>query len=123
MSDQPGRFAPKWLDNLLDKLELAPHRIYTLFAICLNPHKFKVWVFGDNPQSLFMNGLFYFRFTLPFHVALMVRWSADAKRAYLQTHFGFRPVDGRLACVFRIQGDASPSKQGGLVTGWDTGPI
>jgi len=82
-----------------------------------------VWWFGTKAPSNFMNGFFFFAFRLPFHFALMIRWSADAKRAFLQTHFGFRPVDGRLCCVFRIQGDESPSKQGGLVTGWEVGPI
>jgi hypothetical protein len=59
-------------------------------------------------QSLFYNGVFYFRFMLPFCVCLMIRWTAnpDGRKQFLQTLLGWK-LNGVLALTFRIQNDPS----------------
>jgi len=61
-----------------------------------------------NTVSLYYNGLFYFRFMLPFYVGVMVRWSGDpaVQHQFLQTHVGWK-LNGEFALTCRIQCDDS----------------
>ena len=113
-----------------------------------NPFKIRVLFFHDTP-SLYMNGIVFFgmQIALPLlplqagliyllflvfgwhwwfllflccFVNFMFRWgNENVSPAYLQTHIGWRPVDGAPVIVFRVQSDASA--QGGLVLGFEDG--
>lgn len=56
-------------------------------------------------QSLFYNGILFFRLCWPLGLFASVRWSsASDKKALLQTGFGFK-LNGRFAILLRIQSD------------------
>jgi hypothetical protein len=66
-----------------------------------------VRLFERAPDALYQNGIFFFRFAVPFFVGFMLRWSGRTDcAAYLQTHIGWK-LNGRLAVAFRVQSDAS----------------
>ena len=114
-----------------------------------NPLNLRIKFFTDT-ESLYMNGLVFFGFQvalglLPIQLGiiawllflygwhwwvllllisfanLMLRWGGPtASPAYVQTHIGWRPVDGRPVVVLRFQSD--DSAQGGLSGGFLDGP-
>jgi hypothetical protein len=80
----------------------------------------------DKTQSLFYNGIFYFRIMLPFFVGFGIRWSGSTdKKAFLQTYAGWK-LNGQFSIVFRIQSDKSAaagytSPNTGQAQGWNSG--
>jgi len=66
----------------------------------------------ERTQSLYYNGIFFFRFMLvkhwfPFYLGWSIRWSGSTtKKAFLQTHIGPR-LSGQFAITLRIQSDES----------------
>lgn len=84
-----------------------------------NPLNLRVKIWDENP-SLYMNGILFASIRLPFFVNIMVRWANDTvSPAFVQTHIGWRPVDGRPVIVLRFQSDQSA--QGGLAVGYEDG--
>lgn len=113
-------YTPTWLSKLQLLLSLPLSWVKPILAV--------QWAWGTaaapdygnirfywftEPPSLYMNGVIFFSVKFPFFVNFMFRWSSTS---YLQTHIGWRPVDGSPVIVFRIQTDASA--QGGLTSGY-----
>lgn len=76
-------------------------------------------------ESLFRNGLFYFRLTRPFGIFLHIRWCAFCRRAFLQSGIGWK-LNGRFAVLLRIQSDQSAAegvhgRNFGQASGWSEG--
>ncbi len=122
-------YTPAWLTAVQNTLSIPLTWIKPLLSIqwgwgdtAASPilTNLRVKLLSDTP-SLYMNGIVFFGIQFPFFVNLMVRWGGQAASpAYLQTHIGWRPVDGAPVIVFRLQSD--DSAQGGLVGGWVDGP-
>lgn len=115
---RPFADSPAWrvIDWLGDRTALPESWIIPL--ACLQwgwgtverPHLGNLRILGgpaSNTVSLYMNGLVFARVALPFFVSIMIRWGGkDCRRAFLQLHLGWK-LNGRLAVVFRVQGDES----------------
>ena len=117
-------YTPEWVSKLQDKLSIPISWIKPLFSFqwawgtSTEPNYRNVrFNFLKDTESLYMNGVIFFGIQFPFFVNLMIRWSSTS---YLQTHIGWRPIDGAPVIVFRIQSDESA--QGGLVYGYVDGP-
>lgn len=116
-------YTPPWLSALQVKLSIPINWIKPIFnlqwgygsAKWPNLFALRVQASTDTP-SLYMNGIIFFGIQFPFFVNFMLRWS---RSNFLQTHIGWRPIDGAPVIVFRIQNDASA--QGGLVSGFEDG--
>ena len=124
-----GDYTPTWLDKLQDALSVPT-------AIC-KPLASLTWGWGSrrwpNPlnirftalhetQSLYMNGILFVSLRLPFFLNIGIRWGNDkVDPCTMQTHIGWRPVDGCPVAVFRIQNDYT--RQGGLALGFEDGPL
>lgn len=98
---------------LIDSLAISPSRIVRVFALQWGygtvdrPNIFNARVGRGGDQSLYMNGLLFIRIMLPFFIGIQIRWGgATTRRAYLQTHFGWK-LNGEFGVAFRIQSDAS----------------
>lgn len=113
-------YTPAWVSKIQEKLSIPIYWIKPIFSIQWgwgtqsesNWRNVRIKFLEDTP-SLYMNGVLFFGIQWPFFINLMIRWS---KTSYLQTHAGWRPVDGAPVIVFRIQADSSA--QGGLVSGY-----
>lgn len=138
-------YTPTWLSKLQDFFAVPVSWCKPIASIQWgwgtrkwpNPLTLKITVAYDNP-SLYMNGILFASIRLPFFVNLMIRWNDDKVRyfpdfvrrllrkdapitvpAYVQTHIGWRPIDGRPVAVIRFQSDQSA--QGGLAMGFSDG--
>lgn len=117
-------YTPAWVSRLQDALTIPLAWIKPVFSVQWGwgsydkPDYSNVRVkFLEDTDSLYENGVLFFGVQFPFFVNFMLRWS---RTSYLQTHAGWRPIDGAPVIVFRIQTDESA--QGGLVTGYKDGP-
>jgi len=77
-------------------------------------------------RSLFYNALVFVRFNWPFGLFWGIRWAASGARAFWQAGFGWK-LNGRLAVLFRVSGDASAAKgvtgpNYGQAQGFEFGP-
>jgi hypothetical protein len=112
---------PQWLrdfhDKVGEKVKIDPSRVKPLISITygcgtsISPDFTKLIVgFGrDRTQSLYYNGIFFFRLMLPFYVGFMIRWkgiTAKDEKAFLQCHVGWK-LNGDLAFTLRLQSDDS----------------
>ena len=82
---------------------------------------------GSHTESLYYNGIFFFRFNWPFGVFVGIRWAGKdpTKREFWQAGFGYK-LNGTFALTFRIQSDASAERgtngpNWGQARGWDYG--
>lgn len=91
-----------------------------------NPRNVRAGFFGSaHKESLYYNGIIFFRVMLPFFVGLQVRWGKDVKPSFFQTHIGWK-LNGRLAIALRFQSDASAAAgmdfpNPGQAQGWSDG--
>ena len=123
--------AVNWLLNLWPFL-IEKESIKPVFSVCLGckeDGKWNSWVRWreSDDTSLFHNGIFYFRFMLPFWIGLHIRWAGSnpEKREFMQTGFGWKG-NGRIGILFRIQSDYSGAAgvsghNYGQSTGFDCG--
>ena len=101
-------------DRISQWLSLSESWIIPIISICLgfknqSDNKWNGWIkFGHKAdQSLFYNGIFFFRLMLPFFIGFGIRWSGSTtNRAFLQTYIGWKS-NGYFSIVFRIQSDQS----------------
>lgn len=133
---RPFANSPVWklIDWAGDKTAISPRWITSLLTIQYawgdgKPDwtNLRISVFGTkHEQSLYYNGVLFFRVMLPFYIGLQIRWSgATDKRAFLQTHAGWK-LNGRLALAFRVQSDATGERgmdfpNWGQAKGWQDG--
>ena len=108
---------PGWLNTLLNLPPFClPIEIcYPLFMLSCG---FKERPFPDNPwrwvlariqvggRDLFWNSALSISVSVPFCIALQIRWSASASPSFLQIVVGWKP-NGRFALTCRVQDDAS----------------
>lgn len=122
-------YTPDWVSKLQDKLTIPTWLCKPVASFQWgfgtrswpNPLKARLGLFTET-QSLYMNGLLFVSIRLPFFINLQVRWGDETRnRSTLQTHIGWRPVDGCPVAVFRIQNDFT--RQGGLALGFEDGPL
>lgn len=120
---------PAWLSRLQSALTIPTRTIVPVASLQWgfgsrawpNPFKARVMV-GVEPESLYMNGVLFVSIKLPFFINLGVRWGDETRSPNtLQTHFGWRPIDGAPVAVFRVQDDET--RQGGLALGFEDGPL
>jgi hypothetical protein len=77
-------------------------------------------------QSLYYNGMFYFRLCLPFWIGLGLRWRGTGQgREYFQFGIGWK-TNGQAGLNFRFQSDASAAvgttgPNFGQAVGWAEG--
>lgn len=101
----------KW-PLLLNEESIKP--IFSCCLGCKQEGKWTAWLdwFGREKEgSLFYNGIFYFRFMLPFWIGVGIRWAGGnpTRREYLQTGIGWKG-NGRFAILLRIQSDRSAAE-------------
>jgi len=120
---------PAWLTAIQSALTLPTSWILPIISVQWgygtrywpNPLHLRVQLFHE-PPSLYMNGLVFASIKFPFFVNLGLRWGDEFRNpSTLQTHIGWRPVDGAPVIVFRLQSDAT--RQGGLAIGFEDGPL
>lgn len=124
-----------WIEKfhkLVDKLNISEEAIRPLVSGAFGFKENDEWRLGwvatgrERSESLFYNGIFYFRVMLPFFVGFGVRWSgATDKKAFLQTYAGWK-LNGQFSIVFRVQSDKTAatgytSPNTGQAQGWDAG--
>lgn len=104
---------PDWLNNLLNTFPfilnmnwIVPVIMFTSGYISAETGNW-VWVdFTQQKPQMFRNGIFCFRFMLPFCICLQFRWSADANPSYFQFILGWK-LNGRFSIACRFEDDAS----------------
>ena len=104
---------PNWLNTILNwppfllPMEcIFPVLMFTSGYISAETGKW-VWIdFTQQKPQMFRNGVFCFRFMLPFCVCLQIRWSADASPSYFQFILGWK-LNGRFSIACRFEDDAS----------------
>ena len=120
-------YTPDWVSRIQDALSIPTSWIKPIINVQWgwgtrkypNPFNLRIQCFQDTP-SFYMNGLVFFGIQFPFCINLMIRWGGEnASPAYVQTHIGWRPIDGAPVIVVRFQSDNSA--QGGLVLGFEDG--
>lgn len=118
--------------KLVDKLNISEEVIKPLVSGAFGFKEKEKWKLGwiavgeEKTESLFYNGIFYFRVMFPFFVGFGIRWSgATNKKAFLQTYAGWK-LNGQFSIVFRIQSDKTAadgytSPNTGQALGWNGG--
>ena len=104
---------PNWLNTILNwppfllPMEcIFPVLMFTSGYISAETGKW-VWIdFTQQKPQMFRNGVFCFRFMLPFCVCLQIRWSGSITDvAYIQFLLGWK-LNGRFTIALRAESDA-----------------
>ena len=127
-----------WTSKLQRKLRIPLGVVKPCFAVSLEEQPAGTvllgWLgdyYGDlfprwSREWMFRNSYVFFRFCLPFCVAVSVRWSGSrTERSHLDIVLGWRP-NGVPGASFRIQSDVSSAggfdiPNPGQAQGWDPG--
>ena len=117
---------------LVDKMNLDPRYVVRVVSGCFGFKTEKGWAVGwlafgnAMSQSLYYNGMFYFRLCLPLWIGLGLRWRGTGiGREYFQFGIGWK-TSGQAGLNFRIQSDASAAAgttgpNSGQAIGWAEG--
>jgi len=105
---------PSWLNTVLNwppfLLPLESIFSILMFTSGYISEKTGKWVwfdFTNQYPQMFRNGIFCFRFMLPFYIGLQFRWSGSTTNtSYLQFLFGWK-INGRFTISLRALSDAS----------------
>ena len=122
----------RWISPYQDKLNIPPKYVFPIVSVCLGYRTQRGgWggriSLGDSEtKSLYYNGVFWFRFMLPFYVGIGIRWRGTGEgKEFLQAGLGWK-LNGEFGMTLRIQSDASgasgttgPNK--GQAVGWADG--
>lgn len=112
----------KYIDPWLNRLAINKSFVLPIFAVAIGYKTpatdnrgpglgARLWIGRVANESLFYNGVVFFRFMLPFYVGVHIRWAGrnPAAREYLQTYVGWK-LNGFFSAVFRVQSDNSAAK-------------
>lgn len=124
--------ARRKLAPLVDRLNIDPRYVVRVVSGCFGFRTQKGWAVGwlafgnAMSESLYYNGMLYFRVCLPFWIGLGVRWrGTGVGKEYWQGGLGWK-TNGQFGANFRIQSDESAAAgttgpNYGQAVGWNEG--
>ncbi len=122
------------INDALEMFDIPPYYVKSMLAFCAGFKRDGKWVPGwirfgasEKDKSLFHNGIFFFRFCVPFCVCIGIRWAGNdpAAKELFQLKLGWA-LNGQFSGAFRFQsdnssaaGDTGPNL--GQAQGWNEG--